>query len=345
MSRDWLWTSPRVSARDGDAQIHTARPRHFPAASDGLTLRAGRLPRGGGALQFSARTRALRSRLRFGGRGSARAGMVMRSVPGAGRDVLAAAAAGPLDLGPCLLVTRIVRVTFLPTRVPLTGAAFLGLARPSAAFRALSSAAFTAACGRSRAFSQHGSALVRGLGRRRLDLRRLLLGRLGGRHLLRGFLGGRLLGLRERDDTCRVDREGRASDARTRSRDAREFGSGDVRSRGRSVSGRGRSVVGGVSRAHTRTACFAFSRGGGFLLRPRLLRALGGGSGRIRTSASEPRRIISRETRESGPAAARTCLMISSRETSILVGASTAPMVKPPRESPSKAIARAGRRA
>lgn len=46
-----------------------------------------------------------------------------------------------------------------------------------------------------------------------------------------------------------------------------------------------------------------------------------------------------------GPTAARTCLMMSSRETSILVGPSTAPMVKPPRESPLKAIARAGRRA
>ena len=225
----------------------------------------------------------------------------MRSVPGAGRDVLAAAVAGPLDLGPCLLVTRIVRVTFLPTRVPLTGAAFLGLARPSAAFRALSSAAFTAAARIPRFLASTAPRLSEDLVAVALTFAAFFLGDLAGVAFFGAFLGVAFLACARGTTRVGSDREGRASDARTRSRDAREFGSGDVRSRGRSVSGRGRSVVGGVSRAHTRTACFAFSAAAAFFFAlASFVPWEGVRGGRIRTSASEPRRIISRETRESG---------------------------------------------
>ena len=178
-----------------------------------------------------------------------------------------------------MLVTRIVRVTFLPTRVPLTGAAFLGLARPSAAFPSLVVGGFHRRRQHPALFGQHGSALVRGLGRRRLDLRRLLLGRLGGRRLLRGFLGGRLLGLRERDDTCRVGsgrtrvRREDSESRRARVRFGRCAFARSIRIRKGSLGRRGR-----ITRAYTHRLLRLF-RGGGFLLRPRLLRALGGGSG------------------------------------------------------------------
>ena len=151
------------------------------------------------------------------------------------------------------------------------------------------------------------------------------------------------------DGTGRVGsgREGRASDAGTReSRRARiRFGrcafARSIRTRKESPGRRGR-----IARSNTHRLLRLF-RGGGFLLRPGLLRALGACSGweDSNVSVRAEAKLSRGRRRDRGPTAARTCLMMSSRETSILVGPSTAPMVKPPRESPLKAIARAGRRA